>query len=73
MQKELISLENNIQELEDQKATKEAELSKEQVYSNPDLLMETNQAYQSLEAELKNLNKKWEVLAEKIDAFENRL
>ena len=73
LQKELNDLENSIQELEEQKNAKEVELSKEQVYSNPDLLLETNQTYQRLEAELNDLNKKWEVLAEKIDAFERRL
>lgn len=61
-QKELITLENKIDQAEKQKKALEDELAKPSVYGNPDQLMEVNQAFAKITKELEQLTEKWEEL-----------
>ncbi len=69
-QKELTKIEKSIEEAELALANCEEEMSKPEVYSNPDQLLQVNTQYEKLKAELASLNTKWEQKAEELDAME---
>jgi ATP-binding cassette, subfamily F, member 3 len=62
MQKEISALENKIDLLEMEKLKMEEELSKPEIYGNPDAMLATNNAYQALTDNLNETQLKWEKL-----------
>ncbi len=66
----LQNLETDIAELEKQVKDAEAELAKEEVYSNLDALAEANRKYQQLSPRLLKAQAEWEKLAEEIMQLE---
>ena len=70
LQKELGQAEEAIHMLEQQKEELEAEMAKPEVYSNPDLLLEKNQAHAKLETALAEANEQWEAVAMALEEME---
>src|SRR5690606_4765108 len=75
--KEINKLNRQLEQLEQdmtEKGTKlaglESALASEGIYQNPEKLAHTTQAYETLKAELTNLQQDWEKLAEQIMAIE---
>lgn len=72
LNQELQKLENDIAELESAVKDAEAELSKEDVFSNPDKLAEANKRYQQLSPRLIKAQAEWERMAEEIMELEGK-
>ena len=70
MQRELETCEEQIEKLEQEKEQLEGEMADQSVYSNPDLLLEKNQAHAKIEEKLQAANDQWEELAMKIEELE---
>jgi ATP-binding cassette subfamily F protein 3 len=70
LNQELQKLEADIAELENAVKDAEAELSKEEVFTNPDKLAEANRRYQQLSPRLLKAQAEWERMAEEIMELE---
>src|SRR5260221_2247025 len=70
LNKDLNKTEIVIQRLAKEKEMIEAELSKQEVYGNPDRLMEVQQKFEKVDAQLEEENKKWESIALEIEEVE---
>ncbi|WP_291402593.1 ABC-F family ATP-binding cassette domain-containing protein [Daejeonella sp.] len=70
LNQELQKLESDIAELENAVKDAEAELSKEEVFTNPDKLAEANRRYQQLSPRLLKAQAEWERMAEEIMELE---
>ncbi len=70
LNQQLRQLEEEIADLEKQVKEAEADLGKEDVYSNPDRLAEANRKYQSVSPRLLKAQAEWERLAEQIMELE---
>lgn len=70
LNQELQKLETEIAELEKSVKEAENELTKEEVYSNPDRLAEANKRYQQLNPRLLKAQAEWERMVEEIMEFE---
>jgi ATP-binding cassette subfamily F protein 3 len=68
----LEKLEKDIAELESGVQSAEAELAKEEVYSNPEKLSEANRVYQQISPRLLKAQQEWEHLVEEIVAQETK-
>ena len=62
--------EDKIEELESQKSKLELELSKPEVYSDADKLLETNEKFDHIKNELEELTQNWEETGTKIEQME---
>lgn len=71
--RELEEIEAAIEKLESEKIKQENELSKPEIYSNPEKLVVENEKYSKITDLLSEENQKWEKLAEKIEEMESRL
>ncbi len=71
LHQQLNRLEESIQQLEEQKATVEEQLSEPANYGNPDRLAELSSRFDQLEKELASLQADWDDLAGQIDAMES--
>ena len=69
---ELQKLETEIAEMENSVKEAELELSKEEVYSDPDKLSEANRRYQQLSPRLLKAQAEWERMAEEIMELEGK-
>jgi ATP-binding cassette subfamily F protein 3 len=72
LNKDLTKVEAIIQKLAKEKEAIEAELSRKEVFSNPDKLMEVQQKFEKVDAQLEEENKKWESIALEIEEIENK-
>jgi ATP-binding cassette, subfamily F, member 3 len=70
LNKEINSIENKIELLEKEKEKMEVELSKPEVYSNPDLMIEKNKGYQEITEQLLAAQSSWEQLMLEAEAAE---
>jgi len=70
IKKEIESIEHRIEKLETVKSNVEAELTKEEVYSNPDVARLKNQEYDSAKQELDGLYAKWTSLSHELEEIE---
>ncbi len=70
LNKDLAKIEAVIQKLAKDKEAIEMELSKREVYSNPDKLLEVRQKFEKVDAQLEEENKKWESIALEIEEVE---
>jgi ATP-binding cassette subfamily F protein 3 len=68
----LQKLEEDIAELEKSVKDAEAELSREEIYSDPEKLAEANRRYQQLSPRLLKAQAEWERLAEEIMELEGK-
>lgn len=68
----LQQLENDIAALEQSVKAAEADLAKEEVYSNPDRLAEANRVYQQLTPRLLKAQAEWERVAEQVMELEEK-
>ncbi|MEM7551009.1 MAG: ABC-F family ATP-binding cassette domain-containing protein [Bacteroidota bacterium] len=73
LKKELSEIEQHIQKLEDKETKLESDMSNPEVYGNPDKLLETNQKYEKIKAELESVQEDWDKKAEEIDELEGEL
>ena len=71
LQKELNTVEDAISRLESRVAQIEGELSKQEVFSNPDTLASKSQEHQAIKVQLDQLGQQWENVAYQIDLFTN--
>lgn len=69
-QKEISQWEEKIEVLESKKIQIEEELSKPDIYSNPDKMLEVNKQYEATDRELKTANQQWEKLMIDMEALE---
>jgi ATP-binding cassette subfamily F protein 3 len=67
---EMEKVEVKISDLESEVQTLENKLTDPDVYADVDQLMETNQVYEKIKADLEAANKEWEILALEIDRLE---
>jgi ATP-binding cassette subfamily F protein 3 len=72
LNKDLAKVEAVIQKLAKDKEAIEAELSKQEVFSNPDKLMEVQQKFEKVDTQLEEENKKWESIALEIEEIEGK-
>jgi len=72
LNKDLAKIEAVIQKLAKEKEVIETELSKQEVYSNPDRLLEAQQKFEKVDAQLEEENKKWESIALEIEEIEGK-
>ncbi len=72
LNKDLIKTEAIIQKLAKEKETIEEGLSKQEIYSNPDKLLEAQQQFEKVDAQLEEENKKWESIALEIEEMEGK-
>jgi len=72
LNKDLAKIETVIQKLAKEKEAVEAELSKPEVYGNPDKLMEAQQKFEKVDTQLEEENKKWESIALDIEEIEGK-
>ncbi|MCO4291500.1 ABC-F family ATP-binding cassette domain-containing protein [Solitalea sp. MAHUQ-68] len=70
LNQELERLENLVSDLENQKKNFEAEMAKEEVFSDSKKLNEVNASYEKVKAQLSSAQNEWEVMAEKIMELE---
>ena len=71
LKKQVLKMEDEIENLELEKSKLELELTKPEVYGNPDKLMETNQNFEKVTANLDKLTDKWERTASQIEELES--
>src|SRR5260221_2966954 len=72
LNKDLNKTETVIQKLAKEKEVIETELSKPEVYGNPEKLMEVQQKFEKVDAQLEEENKKWESIALEIEEVEGK-
>ncbi|HEV8514264.1 MAG TPA: ABC-F family ATP-binding cassette domain-containing protein [Cyclobacteriaceae bacterium] len=72
LNKDLTKVEATIQKLAKEKEAIEAELSKQEVYSNPERLQEAQQKFEKVDSQLEEENKKWESIALEIEEIEGK-
>lgn len=72
LNKDLNKTEAVIQQLAKEKEKVELELSKPDVYGNPDKLMEVQQRFEKVDAQLEEENKRWESIALEIEELEGK-
>jgi ATP-binding cassette subfamily F protein 3 len=72
LNKDLSKIETLIQKLAKEKEGIEAELSKTEVYTNPDRLLEVQQKFEKVDTQLEEENKKWESIALEIEELEGK-
>ena len=70
LKNEMKSYENKIDTLEAKKRELETEMSKPEVFGNPDKLFEVNQKFEKVSNELDELTEKWEKTGEEIEDIE---
>jgi ATP-binding cassette subfamily F protein 3 len=71
LNKDLTKIEALVQKLVKEKETIEAELAKTEVYSDPDRLLEVQQKFEKVDAQLEEENKRWEAVALEIEEIES--
>lgn len=72
LNKDLSKTEARIQQLAKEKENVELELSKPEVYGNPNKLMEVQQRFEKVDAQLEEENKRWESIALEIEELEGK-
>jgi ATP-binding cassette, subfamily F, member 3 len=73
LQRELEKTEEQISALEDKRKELEEELSKPEVYSNVEVMMQTNEALEKVKQQLEKAHEGWEELALEIEELEEQL
>ncbi|SMO67375.1 ABC-F family ATP-binding cassette domain-containing protein [Solitalea koreensis] len=71
MNRELEQLEQQLADLETEKKRIEAEIGKEEVFSNPTKLNEANKSYTEVKKDLEDVQLQWDQLADKIMEMES--
>lgn len=72
LNKDLTKIEAVIQKLAKEKEAIEGELSRPEIYGNPDKLLEVQQRFEKVDAQLEEENKKWESIALEIEEVEGK-
>ena len=72
LNKDLTKIETVIQKLAKEKEGIETELSRPEIYGNPDKLLEMQQKFEKADAQLEEENKKWESIALEIEEIEGK-
>jgi ATP-binding cassette subfamily F protein 3 len=72
LNKDLTKIETFIQKLAKEKEGIETELSRPEIYGNPDKLLEVQQKFEKVDTQLEEENKKWESIALEIEEIEGK-